>query len=118
MSLIPLDEPRGDGPSDGRDGPGDTPLTARLRSGLRTVLLALPGASVLANDSAGDQPEPTGDAAERDVSPDRTAPAALPGGSGSEVDVVSTEADDVLTVEAVDNPDATISSDTWEPIER
>ncbi|WP_324661951.1 hypothetical protein [Haloarcula sediminis] len=118
MSLIPLDEPRGDGPSDGRDGSDDTPLFDRLLSGLRAVVLAFPGGSTLVNDSASDRPEPTVEDADRDAAPDRTAPAALPGGSESTVDVVSTETDDTLTVEAVDNPDATISSDTWEPIER
>ncbi|WP_262176763.1 hypothetical protein [Haloarcula laminariae] len=118
MSLIPLGEPRGDGPENGRDGPDDEPLVTRLLSGLRAVVLALPGASTLASEPASDQPDPAVDAADRDTSPDRNAPAALPGRAGSEVEVVSTEADDTLTVEAVDNPDATISSDTWEPIER
>ena len=118
MSLIPLDEPRGDGPNAGGDGPKDTSLVGRFLSGLRAVLLALPGVSALVSEAGSDQPEPVTDATERNVSPDRKAPAALPGGSEHEVEVVSTERNDTFTVEAVDNPDATISSDTWEPVER
>ena len=117
MSLIPLDEPRGDG-STGGDGPEDTSLVGRFLSGLRAVLLALPGVSALASESTSDRPEPVTDTTECDASPDRKAPATLPGGSQGEVEVVSTESDDTFTVEAVDNPDATISSDTWEPVER
>jgi len=122
MSLIPLDESRGDGPNDGRAGPEDASLVDRFVSGLRAVVLALPGVSALATDADEDRAgsvatvEHDGD---RDASPDEKAPATLPGGPPSgQVEVVSTETDDTLTVEAVDNPDATISSDTWEPVER
>ena len=118
MSLIPLDESRASEPSDSRDSPDAASLTDRFRSGLKAVLLALPGVSTLAGDGGSDRSEPGTDTAERDGSPDRTAPVALPGGSTGEFEVVSTETDDTLTVEAVDNPDATISSDTWEPVER
>jgi len=119
MSLIPLDEPRGDGPPAGRDSPEDTSLVGRFLSGLKAVLLALPGASAVSDtDAAGDRTEVVADTAGRDASTDSKAPAALPGVTKSEVEVVSTETDDTLTVEAVDNPDATIRSDTWEPVKR
>jgi len=119
MSLIPLDEPRGGGPNTGRDGPDDTSLIGRAISGLKAALLALPGASALVSKPAGDRSEATADTDGRDGSRGRKVPATVPGGPPSDrVDVVSTETDDTLTVEAVDNPDAAIRSDTWEPIER
>jgi len=118
MSLIPLDEPRGGGPDTDRDGPEDTSLVDRVLSGLRAVLLALPGVSTLVTDADSDQSASTTELLERNASAEREAPAALPGGSAADVEVVCTETDDTLTVEAVDNPDATISSDTWEPVER
>ncbi len=119
MSLIPLDEPRGDGPTAGADGPEDASLVDRFLSGAKAVLLALPGVSSLVTGQASDRSEASVDTPEDDTAPERSAPAALPGGPASgQVEVVSTETDDTLTVEAVDNPDATISSDTWEPVER
>ncbi|MDS0281657.1 hypothetical protein [Haloarcula onubensis] len=119
MSLIPLDQPRGDGPNSPGDGPEDASLLGRFLSGCKAALLALPGVSALASDRDDDRSEPTLDATERERSSERKAPATLPAGSATgEVEVVSTETDDTLTVEAVDNPDATISSDTWEPVER
>ncbi|MFC6755634.1 MULTISPECIES: hypothetical protein [Haloarcula] len=119
MSLIPLDEPRGDGPDPGGDGPKDASLADRFLSGVRAVLLALPGVSALSSSRASDRSEASVDTSGDDTSPERNAPAALPGGPASgQVEVVSTETDDTLTVEAVDNPDATISSDTWEPVRR
>jgi len=108
MSLIPLDESRGDGPSDATNSPGNASLTGRVRAGLRAVLLALPGVSALANRRAGDRPRPVADTSEPDGPPDRTAPAPLPGGS-SNVEVVSTETEDTLTVEAVDGAHRTNS---------
>ncbi|MBX0285560.1 hypothetical protein [Haloarcula salinisoli] len=119
MSLIPLDEPRGDGPDAGGDSPTDPSLVDRFLSGVRAVLLALPGVSALTSPQASARSEAAVDTTEDDTSPERDTPAALPGGPvGGQVEVVSTETDDTLTVEAVDNPDATISSDTWEPVER
>jgi|GEM_PF-2537322 hypothetical protein len=117
MSLIPLDEPRGGGPAAGDDGPEDASLVDRFLSGATAVLLALPGVSALVTDADGDRSAVRAEPVERDAS-DRTAPAMLSSGSAAQVEVVSTETDDTLTVEAVDNPDATISSDTWEPVER
>jgi hypothetical protein len=55
----------------------------------------------------------------RSDAPEQAASATLAGETDDGVvELVSTETDDVLTVEAVDNPDATISSDTWEPVEQ
>jgi len=119
MSLIPLDEPRGDGPDHGGDGPKDASLADRFLAGVRALLLALPGASALASSQASERSDATLDTTDADSSPERNTPAPLPSGPTSgQVEVVSTETDDILTVEAVDNPDATISSDTWEPVER
>jgi len=119
MSLIPLDEPRGGGENTDRDGSDDAALVDRFLSGLKAVLLALPGVSALVSDADGGRSASAIEPVEGDASADREAPAALPGGPAADrVDVVSTETDDTLTVEAVDNPDATISSDTWEPVER
>jgi len=119
MSLIPLDEPRGDGPDADGNGPENTSLVGRFRSGLRTVLLALPGISAVSEtDRPGDRIEAVTDTTELGGSTDGKASAALPSGKTNGVEVVSTETGDTLTVEAVGNPDATISSDTWEPVER
>ena len=119
MSLIPLDEPRGDGPDPGGAGGNEASLVDRVLSGVRAVLLALPGVSALASGRASHRSETSVDATDTDTSPEPNTPAPLPGGPASgQVEVVSTETDDTLTVEAVDNPDATISSDTWEPVER
>ena len=114
MSLIPPDESRGDRPTDGRDTPDELSLIDRFRGGLKAVLLAFPGVSAVLSDRSSDRSEPAMPA----TASGSEAPTPLPGGPQSDIKVVSNESDDTLTVEAVDNPDATISSDTWEPVER
>jgi hypothetical protein len=119
MSLIPLDEPRGDGPKTSREGPADPTIVQRFLAGVKTVLLSLPGGSILAGESAESESEAR--PAEPERASDQMAQATLPASSdtsGRVIEVVSTESGDTLTVEAVDNPDATISSDTWESVER
>ena len=113
MSLIPLDEQRGDGPSEPRQGPEDTSIVQRFLAEAKSVLLALPGVSALASESAETRSEAPANTTKR------KAPATPPSGSvGERVEVVSTATGDRLTIEAVDNSDATISSDTWESVER
>jgi len=122
MSLIPLDEPRGDGPTTPRTGPGeDTPIR-RFLSGLKSALRAIFGAGSPADGQSGETAKPDG-ASERGVARAQAAdrPAELPSGSASDsgrVELVSRETEDTLTVAVADNPDATISSDTWESVER
>lgn len=112
MGIIPLNEPRGDGPDTDRNGSENNSLVDRFRSGLQAMLLALPGAPVVARETEPDQSESV------TPSPDRTTPTPLPGSATSEVEIVSTNTTDALIVEAVDNPDATVTSDTWESVER
>lgn len=114
MSLIPPDESRGDRPTDRRDTSEDVSFIDRFRCGLKAVLLAFPGVSAVLSDQSTDGSEP----AVSDTESDHEAPTPLPRGPQTEVKVVSNESDETLTVEAADNPDATITSDTWEPIER
>jgi len=124
MSLIPLDEPRGDGRSTTRDERDDRSLLQRFWAGMKATVLALPGARALV-----DRPTATAESASSNAVPatrepdrptDRKAPATIDNGPDEDEgpELVSTEEGDTLTVEVVDNPDATISSDTWEPVER
>jgi len=109
MSLIPRDEQRGDGPVESRPDQADAPLVHRLLAALKAVLLALPGASEPAPESTEEASLPGG----------REPPAMLPSGREREdAEIVSTETGDRLVVEVIDNPDTSISSDTWEPVKR
>ena len=118
MNVIPPDESRGDRPTDGRDTPDERSFIDRLRGGLKSVLLAFPGVSAVLSTRSTDRSESVKPANEPDADSGSEAPTPLPGGQQSELEVVSDESDDTLTVEAADNPDATITSDTWEAVER
>jgi len=112
MSLIPLDEQRGDD----RDTPGEGPparsavgrLWGRVTSALRAFLA---GPSARPRESGGD--ESVGPA----LKPAETdGPASRPDTGRQEY--VTTEHGERLTLALADNPDARITSDTWEPVER
>ncbi len=124
MSLIPLDESRDDGRRTPNGVDSEQRAVDRFRAAAASLVAAVAAAieRLLASYSR------------HGVSEAETAQTALPdtvedGGLaryerrpdravGSELELVCTETDDQLTVEAADNPDAAISSDTWVPIER
>jgi hypothetical protein len=122
MSLIPPDNSRGEG----HTTPNAEDSERRAVDRLKTV-----AASLVATLAVAIERVVTGYArdgmSETDTSsalPDTVEEGALaryerpPVRAETELELVSTETDERLTVEAADNPDAAISSDTWVPIER
>jgi len=118
MSLIPLDEPRGGGPSTPDEDASEATLLGQFLAGVKAAVSALPVVSALVSEPQDEGTQSAEPAALTTARPGaESVPSSLPSGH-EQMAVVSTETDDTLTVEAVDNPDATIQSDTWEPIER
>ena len=110
MSLIPLDDRRGDEevtPPEGQPAHGGAGgLFERLRSALATVAQRLS-----TPETDDEQLEDT--VPEKSVQPGETAETLR-----QQLELVSSEADGTLTVTDAENPDATISSDTWESVDR
>ena len=113
MSLIPLDDRRGDGQPPSREGVSEPGVLGRLWNRVRSLLSSVADhtsdhrhyetESVLALPDGAD-PHPDGGVTGR--------------GDSEPLELVCTETDDRLTVSVADNPDATITSDTWVPVER
>jgi hypothetical protein len=112
MSLIPLDDQRGDDEQPPHGGPSDSGLLDRLGRRVRSMWTTVAEAVRPRDSQAGDRPTPT---ALPTVARDTTGSTD---DGGSELQLVCTQTDDHLTVSVADNPDATITSDTWEPVER
>lgn len=116
MSLIPLDEPRGDDASTPREGAPVDSVFGRLWGRLTSPLRALfSGPVTKAGTADGDESDtPALDPAESD----RGATAAASRRETRRQEFVTTEEDEQLTLALADNPDAKITSDTWERVER
>jgi hypothetical protein len=124
MSLIPPDESRGDCRTTPNTPNSDRRTVDRFRAVAASLVATLAaaierlvtgysrqgvdrteGSSTALPDTVDE-----GGLARYERPPDRAV--------GTELELVCTETDEQLTVEAADNPDAVISSDTWVPIER
>ncbi|WP_276271596.1 hypothetical protein [Haloarcula litorea] len=132
MSLTPADETRGS-TSDATPAPAsDASLGERLRAGVRSALGRLPGGDRAlawydAREADGPDPETMADDAVTPPDcpavpelPQREEPLTYPDrnrDTENDPDLVSTHRNQQLTVSHPDNPDATITSDTWERVE-
>ncbi|WP_227015520.1 hypothetical protein [Haloarcula sp. JP-L23] len=136
MSLTPMDEPKGDHTGALPEVEDDPGLVQRFRLRARGFLRSLPGGNRLlswGDDRGGDRPQSRvhiDGLADRAVEPPecprigdlprRDRPFTYPTRNHSErnrVDLVCVEMDDRLTVSLPENPDATLTSDTWERVE-
>ena len=116
MSLIPLDEPRGNDGATPKEGAQTDTVVGRLWERLTSAFRAfLPRSSTRSDESASDEPtRPALEPAEKDRGSHSSAARTDTGRQ----EYVTTEHDDSLTLALADNPDAKITSDTWERVER
>jgi hypothetical protein len=109
MSLIPLDDRRGDDrqtPPEGQSQRGGVgSLFQRVRSVITAVADRFRGSEddQQAVEALPDEGLQTGETIET---------------LRTELELVSSKDDETLTVTDADNPEATITSDTWESVER
>jgi hypothetical protein len=116
-----------------REDTDDRSLTRRVLDGLTEVLRRVPGVRrVVTESDDGGGDETTADAlADETVDPpqggsvagfpDRRRPFTYPARNRSErnaVELVGETRRDTLTITHPDNPDASITSDVWEDVER
>lgn len=121
MPLTPIDESRGDRPHTPREEHGDRSLPRRLWGQAKELLANLPvGGSLFApRDDADDETEATDDTVS-DL-PARDRPFTAPAGSHpdyNQAELVCIKTETELTISLPDNPEATITSDVWERVER
>ncbi|WP_254274180.1 hypothetical protein [Haloarcula marina] len=132
MSLTPIDEHRDRGPDAPDEARGETTALQRFVSSVRSAFGRLVGAeSVFGSANArGDGPvrqeraarttEASSDCPPVAGLPERARPFTYPARDSDDenpVELVGVETAEGLTVSLPDNPDATITSDTWEPVE-
>jgi len=116
MSLIPLDEPRGDDGSTPGEGAQTDTVVGRLWERLTSAFRAfLPRPSTRPRGSDSDEStRPALEPAEKDRGSQSSAARTDTGRQK----YITTEHDGILTLSLADNPDAKITSDTWERVER
>lgn len=111
MSLIPLDDRRGDDETTPPEARPQRRGVGTLWSRLRTLVTRV--AERLGSGGETDAPETTTKAL-----PDATDAGETIETLRQRSELVSSEGDGTLTVTDADNPDATITSDTFEKVER
>jgi hypothetical protein len=131
MSLTPLDEQRRERSEAARDGASPESLRSRLRARISDVLARVPVANRLIGTESDRAVETVATAPTR--SPDHTTRVVVDGlpqrdtpfvtpvcqtrdQNPAELDAAETE--DGLTLSLGDNPEATITSDTYQQVER
>jgi len=117
MSLIPLDEPRGDSRSAPSEGEPSDALFGRLRALVASALRTLIAGSARESDP-GKTPESTPalePATERQDGTEGRSSASRT--ERTPLEMVSAESEERLTLADANNPEAKISSDTWERVE-
>jgi len=114
MSLIPLDDRRGDEEPTPPEGRTQHTTVGRLWDRLRSVLTRAthrlgirPATDEGSHGTVQALPEET-----------RVEPGETSETLRTDLQLVSSENGETLTVTDADNPDATITSDTWETVER
>jgi len=117
MTLTLIDEGRSDRPQTPREERAEPSVPRRLWRQAKALLADLPmGGSLLASDDDTD--------AERDTTgalPTRDRPFTAPARHTAEhnqAELVCIETETELTISLPDNPEATITSDVWERVER
>ena len=123
MPLTPIDESRGDRPRPSDGAHAESSVAQRLWGRAKELLANLPvGGSRFVppdndvDESAADPERDTGS----DL-PTRERPFTTPARNSAEAnqaEPVSIETDTELTISLPDNPEATITSDVWERVER
>ncbi|MFC6973718.1 hypothetical protein ACFQL1_01940 [Halomicroarcula sp. GCM10025709] len=133
MSLTPLDGRQQDRAEAVRDGASAESLRSRLRARIGDLLARVPlarrlvGADGDADRPTATAPVPTDRSPEHSARvlvedlPQRDRPFVTPArraGDRNPVELDVSEGDDGLTLSLADNPDATITSDTYQRVER
>lgn len=117
MSLTPLDESRGTSPSQPTEGEPTDTLVGRLGTALREAVRALvPNGPAGSTTDESSESTPALEPADRRRTERGSSTRREP--ERGQLELVTTETDERLTVSDADNPDAKISSDTWERVER
>jgi DNA-binding ferritin-like protein len=116
MSLIPLDDRRGDEETKPPECQPQRRGVGRLWGRLQSLLSQVAERLGTGGDTS-DSSQPTVHALpeERDEQPPRGETLES---LGQQTELVSSEEDGTLTVTDVENDDATITTDTWESVER
>jgi len=122
MPLTPIDEYRGGRPDAPREEHTKPSIPRRLWRGVKALLAELPVGGDLftpADDDADDATEPAPETVSALPARDRPFTAPVHGQTESDqVEPVCIETDTELTISLPDNPEATITSDVWERVER
>jgi len=113
MSLIPLDDRRGTTNPTPREGETPSSGVGRLWGHLKT-LCARVSNRLRPRAAASEDASVT----VRALPEDTTQQVEAVGMAHEQLELVSTETETTLTVSAADNPDASVTSDTWTRVER
>ena len=123
MPLTPIDESRGDRPRPSRGQRAESSVTQRLWGRAKELLANLPvgGSRFVPPEDNADESAAGAETETVSALPTHERPFTAPARNDSEpnqAEPVSIETDTDLTISLPDNPEASITSDVWERVER